>query len=173
MLYKKRAAHLLYRIVNLRDGWMRSRMTGSALKMTTEQVYRRLSYCTVQLKSLLDTYRRITCSCVENKCRVRSYYLRNRLKMRKVSARLVQHHLTPDQTELRLELVNNLFPRFESEGQDFLSRIKRPWRDHTVLRHYQSVMSGKPWTVPFIPRAYVQVTLTFFPNRTWGIFITV
>ena len=49
--------------------------------------------------------------------------LRNHLKMRKVSARWVPHRLTSDQAERRLEVATHLLSRFDSEGQDFLSRI--------------------------------------------------
>ena len=58
--------------------------------------------------------------------------LRNHLKMSKVSARWVPHHLTSDQAERRLEVATHLLSRFDSEGQDFfyqelLQLTKRGW----------------------------------------------
>ena len=49
--------------------------------------------------------------------------IRNLLGMRKVSARLVPHRLTSDQTKRRLEVAIAKLSRFNKEGENFLSRI--------------------------------------------------
>ena len=43
----------------------------------------------------------------------------NHLKMRKISAWWMPHHLTWDQTEHCLEVATHLLSQFDSEGQDF------------------------------------------------------
>ena len=83
------------------------------------------SYNTEQLKRLLKSDRRITCKEIaqELEISVGSVHtctiLRNHLKMRKISARWVPHHLTSDQAERSLEVATHLLSRFDSEGQDF------------------------------------------------------
>ena len=78
--------------------------------------------------------------------------LRNHLKMRKVSARWVPHRLTSDQAERRLEVATHLLSRFDSEGQDFLSRTVAI--DETWVRSYEPELKRQSaeWHTPSSPR---------------------
>ena len=49
--------------------------------------------------------------------------IRNRLGMQNVSACWVPHHLTYDQAQCRLAVTFNLLSRFETEENNFVSRI--------------------------------------------------
>ena len=49
--------------------------------------------------------------------------IRNRLGIRKVSARWVPHHLTSDQAERCLDVATANLSRFNTVGENFLSRI--------------------------------------------------
>jgi hypothetical protein len=51
------------------------------------------------------------------------YIIHDVLKFRKVSARWVQRHLTPELKERRVESCEELLRRFEAEGDGFLARI--------------------------------------------------
>ena len=72
--------------------------------------------------------------------------------MRKVSARWVPHRLTSNQAERRLEVTTHLLSRFDSEGQDFLSRIVAI--DETGVRSYEPELKRQSaeWYTPSSPR---------------------
>ena len=72
--------------------------------------------------------------------------------MRNVSARRVPHRLTSDQAERRLEVAIHLLSRFDSEGQDFLSRIVAI--DETWVRSYEPELKRQSaeWHTPSSPR---------------------
>ena len=113
-------------------------------------------YHAEQLNKLLKSDRRITCEEMAHELDISvgsvHSILRNRLKMRKVSARWVPHRLTLDQVERRLEVATNLRSRFDSEGQDFLSRIVAI--DETWIRSYEPEMKRQSaeWHTPSSPR---------------------
>ena len=114
------------------------------------------SYNTEQLKRLLKSDRRITCEEMAQELEISvgsvHTFLRNHLKMRKVSARWVPHRLTSDQAERRLEVATHLLSRFDSEGQDFLSRIVAI--DETWMRSYEPELKRQSaeWHTPSSPR---------------------
>ena len=114
------------------------------------------SYNTEQLKRLLKSVRRITCEemAQELEISVGSLHtiLRNYLKMRKVSASWVPHRLTSDRAERRLKVATHLLSRFDSEGQDILSRIVAT--DETWVRSYESELKRQSaeWHTPSSPR---------------------
>ena len=58
--------------------------------------------------------------------------------MWKVSAHWVPHHLTPDQVQHRLTVATNLLSRFETEENNFISRIVAI--DETLVRSYEPEM---------------------------------
>ena len=62
------------------------------------------------------------------------------------------HRLTSDQAERRLEVAIHLFSRFDSEGQDFLSRIVAI--DETWVRSYEPELKRQSakWHTPSSPR---------------------
>ena len=78
--------------------------------------------------------------------------LRNHLKMRKVSASRMPHRLTSDQAEGRLYVGTHLLSRFDSEGQDFLSRIVAI--DEMWVRSYEPELKRQSaeWHTPSSPR---------------------
>ena len=80
------------------------------------------------------------------------FILRNRLKMRKVSARWLPHRLTPEQAERRLTIAIQLLYRYDSEGQEFLERIVAV--DETWIRSYEPEMrrQSTEWHTPSSPR---------------------
>ena len=97
------------------------------------------SFNTEQLERSFKSDRRITCEETAQELEsVGSVHtiLRNNLKMRKVSARWVPHRLTSDQAERRFEVATHLLSRFDSEGQDVLSRIVAI--DETWVRSYET-----------------------------------
>ena len=114
------------------------------------------SYNTEQLKRLLKSDRRITCEemAQELEINVGSVHtiLHNHLKMRKVSARWVPHRLTSDQAECHLEVATHLLSWFDSEGQDFLSKIDAT--DETWVRSYELELKRQSakWHTPSFPR---------------------
>ena len=60
---------------------------------------------------------------VENNAGSVQSTLRNHLKMRKVSARWMPHHLTSDQAKRRLKEAIHLLSRFDTEGQGFYQEL--------------------------------------------------
>ena len=62
------------------------------------------------------------------------------------------HRLTSDQAERRLEVATHLLSRFDSEGQDFLSRILAI--DETWVRSYEPELKRQSaeWHTPSFPR---------------------
>ena len=72
--------------------------------------------------------------------------------MRKGSARWVPHRLTSDQAERRFEVATHLRSRFDSEGQDVLSRIVAI--DETWVRSYETELTRQSaeWHTPSSPR---------------------
>ena len=114
------------------------------------------SYNTEQFKRLLKSDRRIMCKemAQELEISVGSVHtiLCNHLKMRRVSARWVPHRLTSDQAECCLEVATHLLSWFDSEGQDFLSRIVAI--DETWVRSYEPELKRQSaeWHTPSSPR---------------------
>ena len=75
--------------------------------------------------------------------------IRNRLGMRKVSARWVLHHLTTDQVQWRLTVATNLLSRFETEKKkNFISRVVA-WLDHMKRQATESHTPNSPRPVKF------------------------
>ena len=66
------------------------------------------------------------------------FILRNRLKMRKFSARWLPHRLRPEQAERRLTIAIQILCHYDSEGQDFLERIVAV--NETLIRSYEPEM---------------------------------
>ena len=113
-------------------------------------------YNTEQVKKLLKDDRRITCEemAQESEISVGSvhFILRNRLKICKVSARWLPHHLMPEQAERHLTVVTQLLYHYDSEGQDFLERIVAV--DETWIKSYELEMRRQltKWHTPSSPR---------------------
>ena len=112
------------------------------------------SYNTEQ--RLLKSNRRIMCKEMAQELEISvgsvNTILHNHLKMRKVSARWVPHRLTSDHEECRWEVATHLLSRFDSEGQDFLSRIDAI--DETQVRSYELELKRQSavWLTPSSPR---------------------
>ena len=72
--------------------------------------------------------------------------------MRKVSSHWAPHRLTYDQTECRLEVANANLSRFNTEGENFLSRIVAV--DITWVRSYEPELKRQTaeWHTPSSPR---------------------
>ena len=101
---------------------------------------------------LLKDDRRITCKEMAQELEISvgsvHFILRNRLKMRKVSARWLPHRLTPEQAERCLTIATRLLYHYDSEGQDFLERIVAV--DETWIRSYEPEMrrQSTEWHTP-------------------------
>ena len=80
------------------------------------------------------------------------FILRNRLKMRKVSALWLPHRLTPEQVERRLTIAAQLLYCYDSEGRNFLERIVAV--NETWIRSYEPELrrQSTEWHKPCSPR---------------------
>ena len=59
----------------------------------------------------------------------------NKLKMRKVAARWVPHHLSDEQKACRQRIAEELLQRYQTEGEQFLRRILTI--DETWIRDFE------------------------------------
>lgn len=109
-----------------------------------------------KVKELLKEDRRYTCDELAESVGIShgSIYtiLTRHLKMRRVAARWVPHHLSQEQITHRVDLAKNHLVRYENEGQQFLNRIVAI--DETWLRSYEPELKSQSseWHTPDSPR---------------------
>ena len=143
MHYRKLAAHNYALSYSQVTRWVNEFKNGRECVQDAHRAGRTVtapdSYNTEKLKRLLKSDRRITCEEMGHELEISvgsvHIILHNHLKMRKVSARWVPNRLMSDQAECCLEVAIHLLARFDSEGQDFLSRIVAI--DETWVRSYE------------------------------------
>jgi hypothetical protein len=66
----------------------------------------------------------------------------NNLKMRKVAARWVPHHLSDEQKTHRQRIAEKLLHRYQTEGEEFLKRIVA--LDETWIRDFEPELKSQP-----------------------------
>lgn len=109
-----------------------------------------------RVKELLDEDRRYTCEELAESVGISHgsvhTILTRHLKMRRVSARWVPHHLNQDQMTQRVEVAEKHLKRYEIEGDEFLNRIVAI--DETWLRSYEPELKSQSseWHTPGSPR---------------------
>lgn len=114
------------------------------------------AYHVQKVKEIIDSDRRMTCEDIaaEVDISVHSVHtiLRQRLGMRKISARWVPHNLSEEQKHNRVQISKQLLQRYETEGDKFISRIVAI--DETWIRSYEPELKRQSmqWHTPSSPR---------------------